>query len=131
MKNELRGKTNDDFVLNVDLAPTILAAAGSVAPAGMQGSDFSPLYLASEKPHWRDEFYYEHAVIRSTDFIPSSEALVRKNVKYLRWPDFAYEELFDLEKDPLEEHNLAGDPAQGATLAGLRTRMEELKAQAK
>lgn len=131
MSKDLRGKTNDDFVLNVDLAPTILAAAGTAAPATMQGRDFAPLYLASQKPQWRDEFYYEHAIIRSKDFIPASEALVRKEMKYLRWPDFGYEELFDLQKDPMEEHNLAGDPTQASTLASLRTRMEELKAQAK
>jgi arylsulfatase len=40
------GRTNDDFVLNVDVAPTILAAAGIAAPPGMQGSNFAPLYLA-------------------------------------------------------------------------------------
>lgn len=131
MPKGLRGKTNDEFVLNVDLAPTILAAAGMMVPERMQGRDFSPLYLASRKPQWRDEFYYEHATIRSTDFIPSSEALVRKNVKYLRWPDFGYEELFDLQKDPMEEHNLAGNPAHASTVASLRARMEELKALAK
>ena len=47
--------------------------------ARMQGRDFAPLYLAAEKPTWRDEFFYEHATIRNTDFIPSSEALVRKD----------------------------------------------------
>jgi arylsulfatase A-like enzyme len=126
-----RGRSNDDFVLNVDLAPTILAAAGIAAPARMQGRDFAPLYLGAEKPAWRDEFFYEHATIRSTDFIPSSEALVRKDVKYLYWPDFKHEELFDLKRDPYEEHNLAGDPAQEERLAGLRKRFAELKAQAK
>ena len=131
MAKDLRGKRNDDFVLNVDLAPTILSATGVAAPATMQGRDFAPLYLASQKPDWRSEFYYEHATIRNTDFIPSSEALVQKEMKYLRWPDFGHEELFDLQKDPMEEHNLASDPAHASTLASLRTRMEELKAQAK
>ena len=32
-----RGGTNDDFTLNVDLAPTILAAAGIAAPRGHAG----------------------------------------------------------------------------------------------
>jgi arylsulfatase len=126
-----RGTTNDDFVLNVDLAPTILAATGVAAPGTMQGRDFAPLYLAAEKPQWRDEFFYEHATIRNIDFIPSSQALVRKDVKYIYWPDFQHEELFDLKTDPLEERNLFADPAQAPRLAELRKRFAELRDRAK
>ncbi len=126
-----RGTTNENFTLNVDLAPTILAATGTPAPARMQGRDIAPLYLAATPPKWRDEFFYEHATVRNINFIPSSEALVRKDVKYIWWPDFKHEELFDLRADPLEEHNLAADPARATQLAALRTRFAELKAAAK
>jgi arylsulfatase A-like enzyme len=131
MAPEKRGATNDDFVLNVDVAPTILAATGVPAPLRMQGRDFSSLYFAAEKPAWREEFFYEHATIKNVDFIPSSEALVRKDIKYLWWPDSKYEELFDLRADRLEAHNLATDPAYKDTISGMRKRFEELKAQAK
>lgn len=126
-----RGRIGDDFVLNVDLAPTLLGAAGVAAPVRMQGRDVAPLYLAEQKPAWRAEFFYEHATIRSRDFIPASEALVRKDFKYLLWPEFKHEELFDLKADPREERNRAGDPAYAATLAALRTRFAELKTQAR
>ena len=53
-----RGTTNDDFTLNADLAPTIVAAAGQAAPARMQGRDLAPLYLAATKPAWRTDCYY-------------------------------------------------------------------------
>lgn len=126
-----RGQTNTDFTLNVDLAPTVLAAAGVPAPARMQGRDFAPLYLAATAPAWRTEFFYEHATIKNIQFIPASEALVRKDVKYLYWPDFKHEELFDLAADRAETLNLAASPAQAATLAQLRTRFAELKAAAR
>ena len=131
MPAALRGQTNDDFTLNVDLAPTFLAAAGIAAPARMQGRDLSALYLASNAPAWRTEFFYEHATIKNIHFIPSSEALVRKEVKYLYWPDFQHEELFDLTADRAETHNLAAAPNQATTLASLRSRLAELKAAAK
>jgi len=131
MPAALRGQTNDDFTLNVDLAPTFLAAAGIAAPARMQGRDLSSLYLASNAPAWRTEFFYEHATIKNIHFIPSSEALVRKEVKYLYWPDFQHEELFDLTADRAETHNLAAAPNQATTLTGLRSRFAELKAAAK
>jgi arylsulfatase A-like enzyme len=126
-----RGQTNDDLTLNVDLAPTFLAAAGITPPARMQGRDLSSLYLASNAPAWRTEFFYEHATIKNIHFIPSSEALVRKDVKYLYWPDFQHEELFDLTADRAETHNLAAAPNQATTLASLRSRFAELKAAAK
>jgi arylsulfatase A-like enzyme len=126
-----RGQTNDDLTLNVDLAPTFLAAAGIAPPARMQGRDLSSLYLASNAPAWRTEFFYEHATIKNIHFIPSSEALVRKEVKYLYWPDFQHEELFDLTADRAETHNLAAAPNQATTLASLRSRFAELKAAAK
>jgi arylsulfatase A-like enzyme len=126
-----RGATSDDFTLNVDLAPTILAAAGLAAPKGMQGRDIAPLYLAATKPAWRSEFFYEHAIIRSKDFIPASEALVRKEWKYMFWPDFGVEQLFHLAADPLEETDLVAAPEHAAVLAGMRKRFAELKAAAK
>ncbi len=126
-----RGGTNDDFTLNVDLAPTILAATGVKAPTTMQGRDFAPLYLATPKPAWRTEFFYEHAIIRSTNFIPASEALVRKDWKYFYWPDFQREQLFDLRADPNEENDLVAQPAQAARLAEMRRRFRELKSAAR
>ncbi len=126
-----RGGTSDDFTLNVDLAPTILAATGINAPATMQGRDLAPLYLATEKPAWRTEFFYEHATYKSADFIPASEALVRKDWKYMVWPDFGVEQLFHLRADPLEETDLVKDPAHAKQLAQMRARFAELKAAAK
>ena len=126
-----RGGTNDDFTLNVDLAPTILAAAGMTAPKTMQGRDLAPLYVAAEKPAWRAEFFYEHAIIKRKDFIPASEALVRKDWKYFFWPDFGLEQLFHVAADPFEENDLARDPAQAGRLAEMRARFAELKAAAR
>ncbi|TWU35858.1 sulfatase family protein [Novipirellula artificiosorum] len=124
------GQTNDDFTLNVDLAPTILAAAGIEAPERMQGHDMSALYLADQQPEWRTEFFYEHPTFKSIDFIPSSEALVQKEWKYFYWPDFDREQLFQLIQDPREENDLAADPQYAERLASMRSRFNELKAEA-
>lgn len=125
------GTTNDEFVLNVDIAPTILSAAGLAAPPKMQGRDFAPIYLATKPPEWRTEFYEEHAINRNTNFIPASASLVRKDWKYFYWPDFKREQLFDLRADPHEEHDLAANPAHTERLAEMRQRFNELREQAK
>jgi arylsulfatase len=126
-----RGQTNDALTLNVDLAPTILTAASMPIPVGMQGRDVSELYLSRIDVPWRTDFYYEHATIKNTSFIPASEALVSREWKYLYWPDFNYEQLFDLTKDPLEESDLAQDPSAASQLSAMRTRFKELRAAAK
>lgn len=131
MPTSAMGTTNDDFALNVDLAPTILAATRIKAPVTMQGSDLSSLYLTSGAHSWREDFLYEHAQHRSKDFIPASEAVVRKDWKYFYWPDFGLEQLFQVSADPFEENDLAADSAQSERLAEMRKRMAELKAQAK
>jgi arylsulfatase len=133
MPRAARGQTNGDFVLNVDIAPTILAAANVAAPKTMQGRDFAPLYRETKKldPPWRDEFFYEHAIIGSKERIPSSQALVRHDAKYIFWPDFKVEELFDLKADPQEQKNLIADPSRQKQLAEIKERFEKLKEQAK
>jgi len=131
MNANAHGRTNDAFTLNVDLAPTILAAAGINSPDTMQGEDLSPLYLSAEKPKWREEFFYEHPMLKRTDFIPASEALVRKDWKYFYWPEFDREQLFHIETDPVEEDDLADDLAHRKKLVEMRSRFAELKSAVK
>lgn len=133
-----RGTTNDNFTLNPDLAPTILRFAGIDPPEVMQGRDISELYLGQGITDWRTEFLYEHPSVRSEDptieskdFIPASEALVRKDWKYFYWPDFKTEQLFHILEDPHEENDLAKDPLFREKLTEMRTRFRELKEAAK
>jgi arylsulfatase len=132
-----RGTTDDAIVLNVDLAPTILRAAGLAAPPRMQGRDLAPLYLDKGVAgadqvvrQWRTDFFYEHPTIARIERIPYSEALVRKDIKYVTWPDYDLEQLFDLGHDPHETTDVICDPAYAAHLAKARARFDEGKATA-
>lgn len=129
------GTTNDDFTLSVDLAPTILRAAGIERPKRMQGRDIGDLYFTRPagglRAPWRTEFFYEHPTLRSKDFIPASEALVRKDFKYMYWPEHDVEQLFDLKADPIEEVDLAGNPKYADKLTEMRTRFKEIKNEVK
>jgi arylsulfatase A-like enzyme len=127
MAPDRSGKTEDAMTLNVDLAPTILKATGIPIPEIMQGRDLSPLYVSTKKPVWRNEFFYEHPMVNNPEFIPASEALVRKNWKYMFWPGHDFEQLFDLSNDPHEEKDLATDPAQASRLASMRADFNKLK----
>lgn len=135
MDKRLAGKTNDAFTLSVDLAPTILRAAGIEPPKRMQGRDIMGFfYLPSveDRDPWRTEFFYEHPTFASEERIPASEALVRKDFKYMLWPSRGnLEQLFDLKADPIEEVDLAKNPKYAKKLAEMRKRFNELKEAAK
>ena len=134
MPSRLRGTTNEKMTLNVDLAPTIVSAAGAKIPDGMQGQDLAALYLEgneTKSANWRKDYFYEHATIKNIDFIPSSQALVQHDWKYIYWPDYKVEQLFDLKSDKLEENDLIKSPSHQAKLAELRTRFATLKDAAK
>jgi len=130
LTKQRRGEANDDLTLSVDLAPTILAAAKVPQPVAMQGKNIAPLYLSSKKPQWRSEYFYEHPTLQSAEFIPASEALVRKDWKYFYWPEAKVEQLFNLKFDPREENDLSHDPQHTEQLAEMRQRFSQLKAEA-
>lgn len=65
MSKDMIGTRNDDFTLSIDLAPTMLAAAGIDIPDRMQGTDMSVLYKrehSRKKVGWRQSFFYEYPV---------------------------------------------------------------------
>ena len=60
MPENQRGTRNAEFTLSVDLAPTILSAAGIPVPSYMQGRDFAQLYMnpLETAKTWRQGFFF-------------------------------------------------------------------------
>ena len=116
-----RGRRVAPMALNIDLAPTILDAAGLPLPDAMQGRSLTPAMLGRERA-WRNDWFYEHLFKHPR--IPRSEGVRTARWKYIRWIDCdpPLEELYDIERDPLEQHNLARDPGHTKRLDALRAR---------
>lgn len=130
LPDKRRGTKVDAMTLNIDMAPTLLETAGSSIPKEMQGRSLSKL-LSGAKVEWRSEWFYEHHF--NPKIIPPNEGVRTERWKYLRWigANPAVEELYDLEKDPREQINLAGREEHAQTLAGLRMRWEKLREELK
>lgn len=119
----------DAFALSVDIAPTLLEAAGVAIPRSVQGRSLWAAAQGRPSPS-RDSFlveYYGHENpfpwIANIDY----RAVRLGRFKYIRWirEDDAHE-LYDLEADPGELRNLAGDPAYAEIVAKARLRLAEL-----
>jgi len=113
----------DDMVLNIDVSKTILDMAGVKPPKEYQGISLLP-YVKNEKPEKvREAILFEH--LWKLPQIPSSEGIRTNKWKYFRYRFIQTpEELYDLEKDPLETKNLAQDPAYIKVVNELRSKCD-------
>jgi arylsulfatase A-like enzyme len=98
------GATVADPVLLADILPTAVAAGGGTPPDGCDGRDLVALARGETAP--REYVEGMSATVSDCDYL----ALTDGRWKYIWYPDGPHEHLFDLEADPLEERNLAGDP---------------------
>jgi arylsulfatase A-like enzyme len=94
------------MVQNIDIAPTILEAAGLKAPDYMDGQSFLPL-LAGKEIKWRDAVFYEYYWEWNYPQTPTVHGVRTDRYKYMHYHGiWDIDELYDLQKDPDEMHNL-------------------------
>lgn len=106
------GITPGQFVANIDWAPTFLDLAGLPIPDSMQGRSLVPLLHGEAPPDWRTSIYYRYyhdPGHHNTRAHLGVRTATHKLIYY--WKKDAYE-LFDLVKDPTEQHNLLYSEAE-------------------
>ena len=119
------GQRCDSFVINVDLAPTILDFCGIKPPQPMQGRSWAPLVTAGAKNvRWREAFHYEMYGQRSDPATPTVKALRTDRHKLiLNLNPAELEELYDLKTDPQEMTNLAREKGNRDLVRQLKQKM--------
>ncbi|GGK27430.1 acetylglucosamine-6-sulfatase [Yeosuana aromativorans] len=124
------GTSTDKLALNIDLAPTILDLAGIKAPDYMQGASMVPLFdTQKDDKDWRKAFMFEYYVDDAYPYAGPNMLAIRTE-KYKLVDDFLsddIDELYDLENDPGEMHNLINDPEYDSIEKDLREKLEDLK----
>ncbi|MEM7021923.1 MAG: alkaline phosphatase family protein [Pseudomonadota bacterium] len=114
-----RGTASDALVEAIDLVPTFLEATGAPsADHRLEGRSLQPLLHGQELAGWRDavfsEIDYAFYAARETLGVDVSEArgymLRTERWKYVHFRDFP-PQLFDLESDPDEFHDLGRNAA--------------------
>ncbi len=104
------GTAVEQVVANIDVAPTILEAAGLQPPKTMDGRSFLALAEGQAIP-WRDGLLYEYYWERNWPQTPTIHALRGDRYKYIHYYGlWDSDELYDLQADPLESKNLIRSP---------------------
>jgi arylsulfatase A-like enzyme len=124
------GTVNKGMILNVDFAPMMLEAAGTKVPSDMQGRSFLPLLRGQMPRGWRTSMYYRyyhpghHNVAAHYGIRSERYKLIYFN-KLNQW------ELYDLQRDPAEMHNLYADAASAGIVSKLKEELFRLKKELK
>ncbi|MBN2450970.1 MAG: sulfatase [Lentisphaeria bacterium] len=118
------GTVRRELVSSLDLMPTILRAAGATAPQDLEGMALQPLF-GTGSATWREYLFtemnwHEPSILKVQRTVRDARHKLLLNLTPAE--DQEPVELFDLEADPGETVNLAGD----AAAAGIRRRLEQV-----
>jgi N-acetylglucosamine-6-sulfatase len=126
------GSKADPFVLSVDLAPTFLEIGGGQSPEKLDGRSLAPLLRGETPDDWRRTVLIEYF---SDTVWPRLVKMGYQAVRTERWKLIRYvdlegmDELYDLEADPYEMHNLIKDESARETLQQLEAELDRLLAE--
>lgn len=117
------GRVVPQMVANIDIAPTLLEAAGLDPRALMPGIDGESIWpllrgaTASARSSLLYEYYWEHNFPQT----PTIFALRENRYKFVRaYGLWDLDELYDLTADPQETRNLIYSPGHQATITRLK-----------
>jgi arylsulfatase A-like enzyme len=117
------GSHSRQFFTHVDFAPTLLGMAGLRPPRRMQGEDLTPALLQGRKGP--DSAFFQIFGPFAGDGTQAGWRGVRtEHHMYARYRDRAWV-LYDLDKDPYQLRNLAGEPAARSLQADLDRRLTQ------
>ena len=121
------GTTSGDMVLNVDFAPTFLAAAGLPVPADMQGKNALGVLAGNTPAGWRTDMYYRYYHYPADHRVQPHIGVRTLTHKLIHFNKIDQWELYDLTVDPREKRNLISEPGQQTKVAELKSRLMALK----
>jgi arylsulfatase A-like enzyme len=117
-----QGRVLEEPVELMDIMPTLLEAAGVAVPPSVDGRSLLPL-LRGQATSWRDHVHGECAEVPTLD--SGMQYVTDGKRKYVWFPGRGQEQFFDLEKDPREMRDLAGESSRSGEVSTWRKRLIE------
>ena len=127
------GSSADAVVLNTDFAALFLDYAGAEPRSDLQGTSFRPTLGGRTPGDWRRSMYYHYWT--QEPLRPAHYGIRTRRFKLMCFYGNAREgdpapefwELYDLERDPRELHNVYAEPAYAGELRALESDLRELR----
>ena len=126
-----QGKTIDQQVLTVDMAPSILDLCTAPALPKIHGKSWVKLARAGD-PEWRTSWFYHYNYDKQVPYTPNVRAIRTDRWKYIHYPhgdggpDRHMAELYDLKNDPGETKNLISKPELFGQVTALEAELARL-----
>lgn len=115
-----------NFVLNVDIAPTMAEISRSNPVPGAKGRSLLPL-LEGRAREWRNSCLFEYFEEPQFPRVPSWQAVRSERWKYIRYNNLdGMDEFYDLASDPFEMKNLIADASAQAALQDSKEELARL-----
>lgn len=118
---------NNNLLLNIDFAPTLLELAGVELTEAMQGTSFVP-QLISNSDQVREAVYYHYYEYPKWHMVQPHYGIRTKRFKLIH---FYYNmdewELYDLDSDPNEINNLYGKVKYKKLVKHLKKKLKKLQ----
>lgn len=121
------GSVNKRMILNVDFAPMMLDASGLRVPADMQGRSFLGLLRGQRPKNWRTSMYYRY--YHPGHHVAAHYGVRTERHKLIYFNKLDQWELYDLERDPIEMHNVYTKPEYQNIVVGLKKELARLRAE--
>lgn len=120
----------DKLVQNIDYAPTFLELAGVDIPDDMQGESLLPLLEGNRLTDWRKSIYYHYYEYPGPHSVKRHYGIRTDRFKLIHfYNDINQWELYDLQNDPAEVHNLYGKKEYEEITKSLFNQMLDLQKQ--
>nr|WP_302830499.1 sulfatase [uncultured Bacteroides sp.] len=100
-----------ELVQNIDYGPTFLDLAGIKVPEDMHGVSLLPLLKGEHPEDWRKAVYYHYYEYPAEHMVKRHYGVRTDRYKLIHfYNDIDVWELYDLQNDPTEMHNIYGNP---------------------
>ena len=127
-----KGGSIDEITLNIDIAPTILDFAGIQIPQEMQGESMKRLLIGEENicKNWRKSMYYQYFEYPKWHNVQPHYGIRTERYKLIHfYYDVDEWELYDLQNDPFELHNIYKDKKYDDITYNLKKELQQLQKQ--
>ena len=119
-----------EMVQNIDYAPTFLELAGVPVPEDIHGVSLLPLLKGEHPQNWRNALYYHFYEYPAEHMVKRHYGVRTDRYKLIHfYNDIDMWELYDLQSDPMEMHNLYGQAEYEPVVKELKEELLKLQEQ--